>query len=54
MKGKSYSSVEAFQTCKLEWNHLLLTGPKENQRWSKQFGMFIANNSIFKLIMQHF
>ena len=56
MKGNSYSNVTVFKTCKLEWNHLLLTGPKKNQRWGKKFGMFmfIADNSIFKSIMQYF
>ena len=45
-----------FLTCKLEWNYLLLTGPKKNQRWGKYFGifMFIADNSSFKSIMQYF
>ena len=40
----------------IEWNHLLLTGPKKNQRWGKKFHifMFIADNSIFKSIMQYF
>ena len=35
---------------KLEWNHLLLTGPKKKRKWRKSFGifMFIVNNSIFK------
>ena len=35
MKGKRYYNVEVFQTGKLEWNHLLLTGPKKKQRWRK-------------------
>ena len=56
MKGKRYSNEKVFWTGKLEWNHLLLTGPKKKQRWRKLFGifMFIANNSIFKSIMQYF
>ena len=56
MKWKIHSNVEVFKTCKLEWNHLLLTGPKTNQRWGKKFdiSMFIADNSIFKSIMQYF
>ena len=33
MRPKNYSTVEVFQTYKLEWNCLLLTGPKKNQRY---------------------
>ena len=34
----------------------VIDGPKKNQRWVKQFGIFtfIADNSIFKSIMQYF
>ena len=37
----------------LEWNHLLLTGPKKKRKWQESFVifMFIANNSIFKSII---
>ena len=35
MKGKCYPNVEVCQTDKLEWNHLLLTGPKKKQKWQK-------------------
>ena len=31
MKGNRYPNVEVFQTGKLEWNHLLLTGPKKSE-----------------------
>ena len=56
MKGKRYSNDEVFYTGNLEWNHLLLTGSYKKQRWRKSFGifMFVANNSIFKWIMQYF
>ena len=56
MKGKRYSNEEVFKTDKLEWNHLLLTGPEKKRRWRKEFDifMFIANNSIFKSIWQYF
>ena len=52
MKGNRYSNVEVFQTGKLEWNHLLLTGPKKKLKWRNSLGipMFIANNCIFKSI----
>ena len=46
-----------FRHANWNWNHLLLTGPKKNQRWGKsEFSifMFIADNSIFKSIMQYF
>ena len=49
MKGDRYPNVEDFQTEKLEWNHLSLTGPKKKRKWRESFviSMFIANNSIF-------
>ena len=52
MKGNRYSNVEVSWTDKLEWNHLLLTGPKKKRKWRKSFDIFkfIANNSIFKSI----
>ena len=47
-----YYHVEVFETGGLEWNHLLLNGPKKKRKWRKSFVifMFIANNSIFKSI----
>ena len=51
MKGKCYPSVEVLKTDKLEWNHLLLTGPKKKRKWPESLiFMFIANNFIFKSI----
>ena len=41
-------------TGRLEWNHLLLTGPKETKcRNSFVIFIFIANNPIFKSILSH-
>ena len=53
MKGNRYPNADIFSTDKLEWNHLLLTGPKKKQTWREPFVifMFIANNSIFKSII---
>ena len=53
MKGNRYPNVDAFKTDKLEWNHLLMTGPKKKQKWRESFVifMFIANNSIFESII---
>ena len=34
MKGRRYYNVKVFQTGKLEWNHLLLTGPNRHQFFS--------------------
>ena len=50
MKRNRYPNVEVFQTDKLVWNHLLLTGPKKKQKWRESFMifMFSDNNSIFK------
>ena len=31
MKGNRYSNVEDFWTGKLEWNNLLLTGPRRSE-----------------------
>ena len=49
MKGNRYPIV----TDKLEWNHLLLTGPKKKRKWRESWVifMFFANNSIFKSIV---
>ena len=53
MKGNRYANVEVCQTDKLEWNHLLLTGPKKKRKWRESFVIFMfpANNSIFKPII---
>ena len=32
MKGNRYPNVEVLYTDKLEWNHLLLTGPKKKRK----------------------
>ena len=53
MKGNHYPNVEVFWTDKLEWDDLLLTGPKKKREWREPFVifMFVANNSIFKSII---
>ena len=53
MERNCYPNVEVFYTDKLEWNHLLLTGPKKKRKWRESFVIFMsmANNSIFKSII---
>ena len=45
-----------FLTGKLQWNHLLLPGPKTKRKWRKSFDifMFIANNSILSRLCNTF
>ena len=42
---KALFQCGGFSDMQIEWNHLLLTEPKKNQRWAAKFGifMFVAN-----------
>ena len=53
MYSSPHSYVVLDPIDKLEGNHLLLTGPKKKRNGEESFVilMFIANNSIFKLII---
>ena len=48
-----FLNVEVFQTGKLEWNDLLLTGAEEEEKMAEIVRniFFFANNSIFKSIV---
>ena len=56
MRGNRHPMRRLLHTGKLEWKHLLLTGPKKKRKWRTSFLilMLIANNSIFKSIMSQF
>ena len=43
MKGNRYSTMEVFKTGKLEWNHVLLTGPKKKRKWRR----YIRNIHVY-------